>query len=254
MSATFDKRIARASELAESRPAAHDFLKFYVKLAQFQKPVFEELNLKEGTCVRDLIRYFPAFLEFVRSSGLDPLIDFANRNLGSVEAQEELLLKYWEGGGAGALKESGEAAFFARVLLQPFAESLANRCRMDFQPDKPTCPFCNAKPVTAVLRGEGDGAKRWLLCSVCSTEWPFRRVVCPNCGQQDKDKLPIYTAAGLDYVRVEACDVCRAYIKSVDLTKDGLAIPVVDELATVALNIWADEHGYTKLECNLLGF
>jgi len=253
MSATFDKRIARARELAERRPAARDFLNFYVKLAQFQRPIFEELNLQEGTCVRDLIGYFPALLEFVRSDGLDPLIDFANRHLGSVEAQEELLLKSWDGG-AGALAESDEGAFFARVLLQPFAESLANRCRMDFQPDKPICPFCNAKPVTAVLRSEGDGAKRWLLCSVCSTEWPFRRVVCPNCGQQDKDKLPIYSAAGLDYVRVEACDVCRTYIKSVDLTKDGLAIPVVDELATVALNIWADEHGYAKLECNLLGF
>src|SRR5258708_14575915 len=149
MTATFDKRIARARELAESRPAARDFLKFYVKLAQFQKPVFEELNLKEGTCIRDLIRYFPAFLEFVRSSGLDPLIDFANRHLGSVEAQEELLLKCWDGG-AGALEESDEGAFFARVLLQPFAESLANRCRADFQPDKSTCPFSTAKPLTPV--------------------------------------------------------------------------------------------------------
>ncbi len=43
------------------------------------------------------------------------------------------------------------------------------------------------------------------------------------------------------------------YIKSVDLTRNGHAIPEVDELATVALNIWADEHGYTKLESNLLG-
>jgi FdhE protein len=64
-----------------------------------------------------------------------------------------------------------------------------------------------------------------------------------KCGEQDKDKLPIYTAAGVDYVRVDACDRCRTYIKSVDLTKDGCAIPVVDELATVALNIGADGHG-----------
>jgi formate dehydrogenase maturation protein FdhE len=27
----------------------------------------------------------------------------------------------------------------------------------------------------------------------------------------------------------------------------------VDEIATVALNIWAEEHGYSKLEPNLLG-
>jgi formate dehydrogenase maturation protein FdhE len=30
-------------------------------------------------------------------------------------------------------------------------------------------------------------------------------------------------------------------------------VPVVDEIATVALNIWAEEHGYAKLEANLLG-
>jgi FdhE protein len=43
------------------------------------------------------------------------------------------------------------------------------------------------------------------------------------------------------------------YIKSVDLTRDGRAVPVVDELATVALNVWAEKQGYTKLESNLLG-
>jgi formate dehydrogenase maturation protein FdhE len=44
-----------------------------------------------------------------------------------------------------------------------------------------------------------------------------------------------------------------SYTKSLDLTKNGHAVPVVDELATVALNIWAEEHDYAKLEPNLLG-
>jgi FdhE protein len=52
---------------------------------------------------------------------------------------------------------------------------------------------------------------------------------------------------------VEACDSCQTYIKSVDLTKNGLAVPVVDELATIALNLWAEENGYRKLQLNLLG-
>ena len=53
--------------------------------------------------------------------------------------------------------------------------------------------------------------------------------------------------------KLEACDHCRTYIKSIDLTKNGLAVPVVDELASVPLDIWAEEHGYTKLQPNLLG-
>ncbi len=107
--------------------------------------------------------------------------------------------------------------------------------------------------MLAVLHGEGEGAKRWLLCAVCSTEWPFRRVLCWNCGEENKDKLPIYTAAEFDAVRVEACDTCHVYLKSLDLTKDGHAVPIVDEIAAVALDIWAEEHEYAKLETNLLG-
>jgi len=253
MSATFDRRIARATELAERYPSARDFLNFYRQLALLQKSVFKELSLNGETDVRVLVRYFPALLEFVRRSGPDALIDFGERNLGTSEARENLLLKRWDSGSNADWEEPSAADFFSRALLQPYAESLAARRRIDLQTGAATCPFCNAKPVAVVLRGEGDGAKRWLLCSMCSTEWPFRRVVCPNCGEQDKDKLPIYTASGLDHVRVEACDTCKTYVKAVDMTRDGLAVPVVDELATVALNIWADEHGYTKLECNLLG-
>lgn len=36
--------------------------------------------------------------------------------------------------------------------------------------------------------------------------------------------------------------------------KDGRAVPSVDELATPALDIWAHENGYEKIELNLAGF
>jgi hypothetical protein len=49
------------------------------------------------------------------------------------------------------------------------------------------------------------------------------------------------------------CDTCQMYTKSVNLTKDGFAVPEVDEIATVALDVWADENGYSKIEQNLLG-
>jgi FdhE protein len=102
--------------------------------------------------------------------------------------------------------------------------------------------------VVGVLRGEGDGAK-----GLCDLEWSYRRLICANCGEEDKEKLSVFVAAGIEHVRVEACDTCRTYLKSVDLTKDGFAVPVVDEIATVALNLWADEQGYTKIETNVLG-
>ena len=146
-----------------------------------------------------------------------------------------------------------EAQFFTRVLLQPYAEYLASRGTPDLQSTASVCPFCGAKPVVGVLRGEGEGARRSLVCALCATEWPFRRVVCPHCSEENKDKLPVYIAEQTPYLRLDACDSCGSYFKSVDLTRNGHAVPIVDELASVSLSIWADEHGYVKAEPNLLG-
>ena len=117
----------------------------------------------------------------------------------------------------------------------------------------PLCPFCSRKPLLAVLRPQGDGGRRSLVCGFCLTEWEFRRIVCPGCGQEDHAKLPVYTAESFPYIRVECCDTCQTYIKSIDMTKNGLAEPLVDELASVPLSLWAEERGYSKLYPNLLG-
>jgi len=106
----------------------------------------------------------------------------------------------------------------------------------------------------AVLRPEGDGGKRHLQCSFCLTEWEFRRVLCPACAEVDYAKLPRYSPEELKAVRVEACDTCKCYLKSFDLTVDGLLIPEVDEVATIALDMWAIEQGYRKIRTNVTGF
>jgi FdhE protein len=246
---TINQKIARATELAATGGAASGILAFYSGLLRFQKPIFNAFQSKGITDARALVPHFRPLIDLVNRAGPEPLARFASAHLQTEADRESLLLSYWEGGDPVA----SEAVFFARVLLQPFAESLATRGRIEAQSGSATCPFCTHKPAVAALRGEGDGGKRWLICSLCSTEWEYLRIICPNCGEEHKDKLPVYTAEGLEYVRVDACDTCRAYIKSVDLTRNGLAVPVVDELATVVLNIWAEEHDYTKLESNLLG-
>jgi FdhE protein len=64
--------------------------------------------------------------------------------------------------------------------------------------------------------------------------------------------MAFYSASEIEHVRADVCDTCHTYLKCIDLTKTGLAIPVVDELATVPLDLWAREHGYAKLQINLL--
>jgi FdhE protein len=246
---THDVRVARATQLAAAHPNAAPLLKFYAELARFQQPVFSELQSKSQTDLHALVCYFPGLVKLVSRTGTELLANFAAENLRGEDAHLELLSATWEGGEV----LDPAARFYARVLVQPYAEYLASRGDIHPNDAGPSCPFCNARPVAGVLRGEGDGGKRWLLCSLCSTEWQYRRVLCPGCGEENKDKLPIYTAAEFPAARVDACDNCHTYLKSIDLTKDGHAVPIVDEIATVALNIWAEDHDYAKLETNLLG-
>jgi FdhE protein len=238
---SWDRRIARAQELTARFPESFTLLDFYRRILVFQKSLFEDLALTSETDVRAVLRYLPSLRDLVRAYGPARLAAF--------NVDPDNILGSWYGGP----NIGSETQFFARALLQPYAEWLATRGSPPAETQQASCPFCGCAPVAGVLRGEGDGAKRSLICGLCATEWQYRRIVCPKCGEQDKDKLPVYTAAEIDYVRVEACDVCMTYIKSVDLTRNGHAIPAVDELATVALNIWADERGYAKLETNLLG-
>jgi formate dehydrogenase maturation protein FdhE len=53
---------------------------------------------------------------------------------------------------------------------------------------------------------------------------------------------------------VEACDTCKTYLKSVDLTVEGRAVPEVDEVATAPLDLWAAERDYHKILPNVMGF
>lgn len=154
--------------------------------------------------------------------------------------------------------DSREATLVERslawIFLQPYAEYLADQrepISVDGTPS--TCPLCGGKPIVGVLRPEGDGAKKSLLCMLCAHEWAFRRIYCPACGEERESQMAYYAAPEIAHVRVDVCDTCHTYLKSIDLTKTGLAVPVVDELATIPLDLWAREHGYEKLQINLLG-
>jgi FdhE protein len=135
------------------------------------------------------------------------------------------------------LPNPDSVAFVLEAVAQPFAE--AGAC-------------CHEPPVLGVLREEGHGARRTLLCGRCLTEREYLRVVCPACGEQQFDALPVYTADQFAHVRIDACDSCRRYLKTIDLSKDGLAEPIVDDLASVAMDLWAREQGYVRTRPNLL--
>jgi formate dehydrogenase maturation protein FdhE len=42
-------------------------------------------------------------------------------------------------------------------------------------------------------------------------------------------------------------------VKSIDLTLDARPIPEVDDLLSIALDLWAGEQGFTRIEPGLAG-
>jgi FdhE protein len=265
----WQRRIARAEELGAQDSFASEILHFYSTVACYQKDLSTALEAGTEAGVKEagdsasaafarplpprISGRFKNFISLVEQSGPAPLREaaFELKNA-SDESLQELLTVFWSGAET-AITQSGPNDFFARAFLQPYAAGIRSRFNTGLSgPTSYLCPLCKRKPGVGVLRPLGDGGQRSLICSFCMAEWPFRRILCPGCGEGDYAKLPVYTAEEVQHVRVEACDSCRMYIKTVDMTKNGLAEPVVDEIAAVPLDLWAQEKGYTKLNLNLM--
>ena len=65
------------------------------------------------------------------------------------------------------------------------------------------------------------GSTSWLSCGLYGTEWLFHRIRCPSCGEEEAAKLPAFQGGAHAGVRIESCETCRRYVKSIDLTLDA---------------------------------
>ena len=253
-------RILRARELREVHPANAAALRFYEAVLQFQFDIarLSTSPANAGVPLRDQIDL--AFVSSRIPALFSLCVKFGPTALGMEASKlQEAGKAKWRELFESAISvndrlESVTNDFFTRACLQPVAESLQAQLQSAIDSIQSTCPACGGLPQTAVLRPEGEGASRWLQCSFCLCEWPFRRLACPWCREEDREKLPRYSAEECSYVHVEACETCKRYLKAVDLTVDGRALPLVDEAALAVLDAWAVESGYTKIIQNILGF
>jgi formate dehydrogenase accessory protein FdhE len=273
--AKWDRRVHRANELASTYPFSAEGLRYYARVATFQKSLYREIQealadspkifsdrpLRDELDLFLLLPKFPEFLSVIQQIAPVPLTQ-ASAALAQKgpAAWQHAIEDLWHGepelaGGADATMhvQSCERVL-AWMFLQPYAEYLADHREVTIVDGTPsTCPLCGAKPAVGVLRSEGDGAKKSLICMLCAHEWLFRRIYCPACGEEREPQMAFYSAPEIAHVRVDVCDTCHTYLKSIDLTKTGQAVAVVDELAAIPVDLWAREHGYEKLQINLLG-
>lgn len=265
----YDSRIRRADYLAGAHPFAQEVLLFYKRIAEFQKNFYSRLSAthnqsivpgnlapqaRQELQIGDSLPAFKEFLNLVVQHGPAAVAASAQQlSNATAESWSGLLQEYWRSRARDDAPNAFEQ-FVPRAFLQPYAELLALRsAETDLPSGSPRCPLCNSRPLLGVLRQEGDGGKRFLLCSFCLREWEFRRIFCATCAEETETKLPVYVAEQFPYIRVEACDTCKYYLRTIDLTKDGNAVPLVDDLAAIPLSLWAEEHGYSRAQPNLLG-
>jgi FdhE protein len=113
------------------------------------------------------------------------------------------------------------------------------------------CPVCASLPKISSLKDEGQ---RYCMCSLCGFEWPSERLKCPFCENNNHDKLHYFYAEGEEAHRIDVCDNCHQYIKTIDSRKLGYETDLhLEDIVTVHLDILATEKGYKRPVPNIWG-
>jgi len=130
--------------------------------------------------------------------------------------------------------------------VKPFMELTAHRLQSLVNIESwsgISCPICGSPPAISELRGEGG--RRILFCFFCSTGWQGRRMMCYHCGNTDHQTLHYFYTQEEEKYRIDVCDKCKHYLKTLDSRKfDEEIVPSVEDMATLHLDILAEREGY----------
>jgi hypothetical protein len=177
---------------------------------------------------------------------------------------------------AGADLEPVERYVARSVLRGPLeAVDAAAACEADPAPRGGRhCPSCGGLPQVSYRTAADDSlvsGRRLLSCERCGQHWGFAGSTCASCGETSGARRTVFAehrdgsvvvrglagddgAARFPHLRVESCESCARYLIDVDLGRDAQAVPEVDELAALPLDLFAAERGLKKIAPNLMGF
>lgn len=137
--------------------------------------------------------------------------------------------------------------FLHQMSIQPSIEATVEKLRSELDPEtwlKGYCPICGSLPSLSLLKEEVG--KRYLLCSYCNYQWRTDRLLCPFCNNSDQGSLHYFYAEQEEAIRIDLCDKCHQYIKTIDYRKFEEPDPVLEDLATLHLDLLACQKGYQR--------
>jgi hypothetical protein len=253
----------RAETLRERYSFAADLLALYLALLDIWEESWDAARAEPpdalpGWAAR---RVLPQVVAATSQHGPRPLPPITD--LGAAEQ----LLAAWLAGEELVPMER----FLARATLRGPLEAVdaGAACAGDPTPrgDR-RCPCCGGPPQLSFRSETGEdlvSGRRQLQCARCGESWSFSSSTCAYCGETSR--RTVYTehrdgpqigrsAAGnamFPHIRVESCASCERYLIDVDLGRDPRAVPEVDELAALPLDLYAAERGLSKITPNVMG-
>ena len=136
---------------------------------------------------------------------------------------------------------------FTEESLRPELESIAEKYGEIVEKSNWSegyCPICGKEPKIGEIR-DGEEGKRYLFCHQCGFKWYFHRIKCPFCGNEEQHSLAYFEVEGEERYRVDVCNKCRRYIKTVELPKSSEEPNLdVEDIATLHLDMIAYDEGY----------
>jgi FdhE protein len=149
-------------------------------------------------------------------------------------------------------------AFLALAAAAPGLEAcgaaIAQAGQLDAQQitSHGACPVCGSQPYILELRGQ-EGA-RFAHCSLCRHDYRISRLACPACSTQEPQNLKYFTTEGEAGFRVETCDNCKTYVKTIDFRAlEQKVFAPLNDLESLALDLVAQDQGYHRLAPSVWG-
>ncbi|OGW40986.1 MAG: hypothetical protein A2010_15985 [Nitrospirae bacterium GWD2_57_9] len=239
-------------DVIRQKPHLADPLRFYEKTLQFIAAA-RDIPLSIGPrqtaygpeLLDELFALFSARMELAEST-LVPLkramelreIDFTRLPLGETPA---FSLPYPE----------DDLAMLLSLLSRPWFLVLHDTCPAGQRTwEEGKCPVCNAQPVVTWI---GEDTARHVSCSVCTTSGQTIKTGCPVCLATDASKQKTLFFEGEEGFRIDTCDRCRSYVKTIDVALvNRWSVPVAD-LASLPLDIIVQDKGYARRAPNPIG-
>ena len=281
----YAERRGRTRDLLGRYSFARELLDFYGALLGVQEQAYDEARSAKPAA-RDLVAYVaemvaPSVLDVSIAAGPEKLREAVALRVDRTDPRE--FVAAWIGNEEQVLVDR----YLARASVGPVLEALGPEVAASCigVRDARHCPTCGGPPQLsyfAVPSEDLAAGGRFLVCARCQGSWGYARMTCPACGEDSSSRLPIFNEEGtisgergsvvrglegrlgdrgkaertavFPHVRIEACETCRHYLLNIDLLADTGAIPVVDEMSALPLDLYAREKGFTKTTPNLMGF